>query len=126
MIKLQNIDFELPQINKEPVMGYSDEFIEKVMLSGKIRRIYKGKRFYAKFSFACLTDEQKTALKNVLNYQQQNGSISVEISTPIGDYIGNGILEINNDQTRFKFDTETQQFVWTNWQVTIKGTDLCE
>lgn len=126
MLKINNIDMELPQIGKEPTMGYSDEFIEKTMISGKIRRIYKGKRFYATFSYAFLTAEQIETLNTLLSAQRQNGYLNVGISSPFGNYNGQAIIELNNNQTRFKYDEDLQDYVWINWTLTVKGVNYAD
>ncbi len=126
MLKINNIDMELPQIGKEPKMGYTDEFIEKTMISGKIRRIYKGKRFYANFSYAFLTAEQTETLNTLLSAQRQNGYLTVQISSPFGNYSGQAIIELNNNQTRFKYDEDLQDYVWINWTLTVKGVNYAD
>ena len=123
MLNIEGINFDLPQIGREPKMGYSDEFIEKVMISGKIRRIFKGKRFYATFSYAFLTDEQILIFNSLLDQQRQQGYLNVEIDTAFGSYKGSAIVELNGDQTRFKYDRETGKYLWINWQLSIKGVD---
>lgn len=122
MLQVEGIDIEYPQIGKEPKMGYSDEYVEKVMVSGLVKRIYRGKRFYATFSYPFLQPEQIDTIKQLLAGQRQRGYLNVTISSPYGNYDGQAILELNNDQTRFKRDPETGDFVWTNWSITVKGT----
>lgn len=125
MLKIEGIDFELPQIGREPKIGYSDEYTEKTMISGKIRRIYKeGKRLYATFSYAFLTDEQVSAINELLETQRKNGYLNVEISTAYGEYTGGAIIELNNDQTRYKYDSIAKKYVWTNWSLSLKAVDL--
>ena len=126
MLKIEGVDWELPQIGKEPKMGYADEFIEKTMVSGKIRRIYRGKRFYATFSYAFLRPTERDQLEDLLKSQHNKGFLNVEISTPYGDFAGEAILELNNDQTRFKWDETEQDYVWTNWQLTVKATEYAK
>lgn len=121
MLKIENVDFELPQIGKEPKMGYSDEYIEKTMMSGLIKRIYKGKRFYATFSYAYLLDEERASINRILATQRTNGYINVVIDSPFGQYSGQAILELNNEQTRFCYSAVLGQYVWTNWSITLKG-----
>lgn len=123
MLKIEGIDFELPQIGREPKMGYADEFIEKTMISGKIRRIYRGKRFYATFSYAFLTDEQILTFNSLLEQQREQGFLNIEIDTAFGSYKGSAIVELNNDQSRFKYDRDTGTYMWTNWQLAVKGVD---
>lgn len=123
MLKINNIDMELPQMGREPTMGYADEYVEKTMISGKIRRIYKGRRFYANFSYAYLTAEQKATLNSLLAAQRQNGYLTVQISSPFGSYSGQAIIELGQEQTRFKYDETLQDYVWVNWQLTLKGVD---
>ena len=106
MLNIEGINFDLLQIGREPKMGYSDEFIEKVMISGKIRRIFKGKRFYATFSYPFLTDEQILIFNSLLYQQRQQGYLNVEIETAFGSYKGSAIVELNGDQTRFKYARE--------------------
>lgn len=123
MLKINGIDMELPQIGREPTMGYADEYIEKTMISGKIRRIYKGRRFYANFSYGFLTAEQRATMNSLLAAQRQNGYLTVQISSPYGTYNGQAIIELGQEQTRFKYDEEAQDYVWTNWALTLKGVN---
>lgn len=123
MLKINNIDMELPQIGKEPKMGYSDEYVEKTMISGKIRRIYKGKRFNARFSYAFLTESQRATLNSLLAAQRQNGYLTVQIDSPFGSYSGQAIIDLGNQQTRFSYNADTGEYVWTNWTLSLKGVD---
>lgn len=121
MIKVENIDIEYPQIGKEPTMGYSDEYIEKTMMSGLIKRIYKGKRFYATFSYPYLLENERATINSLLATQRTQGYLNVVIDTPFGQYSGQAILELGNDQTRFMYSNVLQDYVWTNWSITLKG-----
>lgn len=123
MLKINNIDMELPQMGKEPQMGYAEEYVEKTMLSGKIRRIYRGKRFYATFSYAYLTSEQRTIIQQLLASQEQNGYVSVQISSPYGTFSGQAIMELNQQQTRFAYSDVLKDYVWVDWQITVKGVE---
>lgn len=121
MLKVENIDIEYPQIGKEPTMGYSDEYIEKTMMSGLIKRIYKGKRFYATFSYPYLLESERATINSLLATQRTQGYLNVVIDTPFGQYSGQAILELGNDQTRFMYSNVLQDYVWTNWSITLKG-----
>ena len=121
MLKVENIDIEYPQIGKEPTMGYSDEYIEKTMMSGLIKRIYKGKRFYATFSYPYLLENERATINSLLATQRTQGYLNVVIDTPFGKYSGQAILELGNDQTRFMYSNVLQDYVWTNWSITLKG-----
>lgn len=121
MLKVENIDIEYPQIGKEPTMGYSDEYIEKTMMSGLIKRIYKGKRFYATFSYPYLLENERATINSLLATQRTQGYLNVVIDTPFGQYSGQAILELGNDQTRFMYSNVLQDYVWTNWSITLKG-----
>ena len=123
MLTINGIDMELPQIGREPTMGYADEYVEKTMISGKIRRIYKGRRFYANFSYAFLTAEQRATVNSLLAAQRQNGYLNVQISSPFGSYNGQAIIELGQEQTRFKYDETAGDYVWINWTLTLKGVD---
>ena len=123
MLTINNVNMELPQMGREPTMGYADEYIEKTMISGKIRRIYKGRRFYANFSYAFLTAEQRATVNSLLAAQRQNGYLDVQISSPFGSYNGQAIIELGQEQTRFKYDETAQDYVWINWTLTLKGVD---
>lgn len=123
MLTINGIDMELPQIGREPTMGYADEYVEKTMISGKIRRIYKGRRFYANFSYAFLTAEQRTTVNSLLAVQRQNGYLDVQISSPFGSYNGQAIIELGQEQTRFAYSDVLGEYVWTNWDLTLKGVD---
>ena len=110
-------------MGREPTMGYADEYVEKTMISGKIRRIYKGRRFYANFSYAFLTAEQRTTVNSLLAAQRQNGYLDVQISSPFGSYNGQAIIELGQEQTRFAYSDVLGEYVWTNWDLTLKGVD---
>lgn len=123
MLTINGINMELPQMGKEPTMGYADEYTEKTMISGKIRRIYKGRRFYANFSYAYLTADQKATMNSLLSAQRQNGYLTVQMSSPYGTYSGQAIIELGQEQTRFAYDSSLQDYVWINWNLTLKGVD---
>ena len=120
MLKLGGIDFELSTLNKNAQFGSIVEYIEKKMISGKIRRIEKGKRFSAEFSYAYLTDEQR----NVLMHLKNNQPIYAEISTPDGIFKGEVYLDINDLITRFAFINN--KWVWSNYSITLTGVDYIE
>ena len=121
MLKINGIDMELPQIGREPTMGYADEYVEKTMISGKIRRIYKGRRFSATFSYAYLTSSQRNTLDTLLAAQRQNGYLTAQIDSPFGTYNGQVIMTLDKEQTRFKYDEALGEYVWVNWQLILKG-----
>lgn len=126
MLTINNIDMELPQMGKEPQMGYAEEYVEKTMLSGKIRRIYRGKRFYATFSYAYLTSEQRTIIQQLLAAQEQSGYVTVQISSPYGTFSGQAIMELNQQQTRFAYSEVLNDYVWVDWQITVKGVEYAQ
>lgn len=121
MFIIESIDFEFPQIGKEPKIGFSDEYIEKTMLSGFIKRIYKGKRFYATFTYPYLLSDERATLKSVLDTQRQKGYVNVILDTPFGQYDGQAFIELNNEQSRFCYSDVLKEYVWTNWSITLKG-----
>lgn len=121
MLKINNVDMEFPQMGREPTMGYTDEYVEKTMISGKIRRIYKGRRFSATFSYAYLTSSQRNTLDTLLAAQRQNGYLTAQIDSPFGTYNGQVIMTLDKEQTRFKYDETLGEYVWVNWQLTLRG-----
>ena len=123
MLIINGVDMEFPMIGKEPTMGYADEFVEKTMISGKIRRIYKGRRFYANFSYGYLNAEQRATMNVLLASQRQNGYLNVQISSPFGEYAGQAIMELGQGQTRFAYSDVLDEYVWINWALTLKGVD---
>lgn len=123
MIKINNINLEYSQIGKEPTMGYSDEFIEYTMMSGKVKRIYKGKRFYTSITYPYLLDTQRETINSLLQLQRLQGFLPAKIDTPFGVFEGNVILELNNNQSRFTYSQVLGDYVWTNWELSIKAVD---
>ena len=121
MFKIEDIDMEFPQMGKEPKVGYSEEYIEKNMISGNIRRIYKGKRLYATFTYAFLTDEQRSIISQLLSTQATQGYVNVEISNPFGTFDGEALIELNNDQSRFCYSEILNDYVWTNFTLNIRA-----
>lgn len=126
MLKINNVDMEFPQMGREPTMGYTDEYVEKTMISGKIRRIYKGRRFSATFSYAYLTSSQRNTLDTLLAAQRQNGYLTAQIDSPFGTYNGQVIMTLDKEQTRFKYDETLGDYVWVNWQLTLKGVPYAD
>lgn len=128
MLTLNGIDFELPTLCREPSCGYTYEYNEYTMISGRVRRVYKGRRFTITFSYGALTSSQLAYLKNALNNMQANGYVYMEADTPLGTFAGNVILTMNGEQTRFRMDydktTKTYTPVWINWSFTAKSMDL--
>lgn len=122
MITLGGYDFELGTIKKDPKFGYVDEYREYKMLSGKLRRNIKGKRFMAEFGYQYLTDTEIGYLYGLVAAQKTTGHTAVEISVPGGTYSGNAILSINNSQIRFGVEAGVP--VWYDWAVTLTGVDL--
>lgn len=119
MLTINGENWELPQIGKEPTMGYSDEYIEKTMISGKIRRIYKGRRFYAQFYYGYLTAEQRLNLENLLATQREQGYLAVNISNQYGSFSGEAIIDLNENQRSFDPKNDT----WLDWQISLKAVD---
>lgn len=124
MIKIEGYNMELPQIGKTPAMGYVEEFTEKKMLSGLVRRLYKGKRFNATISYAYLLQDERTRIEELLELQRSRGYLVAEISTPVGNYNGEVTIDLNSNQTRWSYSEILKDYVWTNWQLSIKGRRL--
>lgn len=124
MITLNGANIEFSQIGKEPQMGYGDEFYEYTMMSGNIRRVYKGKRFYATFSYAYLLDTERATINELLQTQQNNGYLTAVINSPFGSFSGNVIMELNNNQARFCYSNVLNDYVWINWEIRLKGVGL--
>ena len=122
MINLGGIDFELNTLAPNPTFNYIDEYIERKMLSGKIRRIYKGKRFNCELVFVYLNEQQISNLYGLLNSQQNNGFISATITMPNGSFSGNVNLTIDEGQKRYAYINN--KWIWTNWKIIIDGVDL--
>lgn len=123
MIEINNINLEYTQLSKEPKMGYNDEYIEYTMMSGKIKRLYKGKRFYTSISYPYLLDNQRDVINSLLQLQRTQGYLSAKIDTPFGLFEGNVIIELNNSQARFMYSSVLDDYVWTNWELNIKAVD---
>lgn len=122
MINLGGIDFELNTLAPNPTFNYVDEYIERKMLSGKIRRIYKGKRFNAELTYGYLTEQQISNLYGLLNSQQNNGFINATITMPNDTFNGNINISIDEGQKRYAYINN--QWIWTNWKIIIDGVDL--
>lgn len=123
MLKLENIEFDLPTMNKNPTFGYEREYKEYTMLSGKKRRVYKpGKRLVASYSYAYLTDEQLSQLGNIMTAQQKNGYVNAEINMPGETFVGKVNISIDNSQTRFA--KINGRWVWIDYKITLQGVDM--
>lgn len=118
MLKINDEDWELPQIGKSPKIGYEYEYTTKEVISGKIYRVPIGRRFTASISYAFLSDEQAS----VLLAMATGGAQHVEITTPFDTFDGNAFIEISSTPTRFKDNNNNE--TWTDWRVNITGSDL--
>lgn len=123
MLTINNQNWELPQIGNEPTIGYEDEYIQKEMVSGKIRRIYKGRRFYANFYYAFLSESQISSMLDLLETQRKQGYVEVSIETAYGIFVGKVIMDLNNNQRRFEYNRETGEKNWLDWTLAIKAVD---
>jgi hypothetical protein len=122
MINLGGIDFELPTMAPNPTFNYEQVYVERTMISGKLKRIYKGKRFTMSIAYGYLTDQQISNLYGLLNSQSINGFISASITTPDGNFTGNVMIDIDESQKRFTM--KDGKGIWTNWVVNLTGVDL--
>ena len=122
MINLGGIDFELQTMAPEPTFNYEEVYVEKTMISGKLVRIYKGKRFTMSMAFVYLTDQQIINLYGLLSSQSQNGFITASITTPSGTFSGNVLIDVDESQKRFAI--KEGKGIWSNWIVNVKGVNL--
>ena len=132
-------DGEQNFMGKNPTFGYEEEFVEKRMLSGLIRRIYKGKRFVARVSFGTLLPANSIQSHEIgarangvywlLDKQRSNGYLYAEVTDPESKtetFKGNVFVDLDSSRRRFKWDTDLQDYVWTNYQLVITACDLKE
>lgn len=126
MFTLNGVNFEFPQMGKEPKIGYTDEFVDKTMLSGRIRRIHRGRRFNAVITYAYLLETERVKLDQIMDAQAQNGYVTVQLDTPKGTYTGAAIVSLNTAQTRFSYSNVLNDYVWTNWELTLSGMSYVE
>lgn len=123
MITLNGINFELPLVANNPHFGYVDEFSETEVISGKIIRDFKGKRFNAQINYNYLTEAQVADIYALLDAQKTTGYISASVTMPGGTtYNGNVFLSVVNSQARFCIKDGVA--MWTNWQIILKGVEL--
>ena len=122
MIALNGVDFEINTMAANPKFGYVDEFREYPMLSGKIRRDIKGKRFSAEIAYGYLTDLQIASVYDLLDAQKTAGYLTAEITMPGGTFEGNVFLSVNNSQSRYYIKDGVG--CWTNWRIILTGVDL--
>ena len=123
MINLGGIDWELKTLARNPEFNYQEEFVERKMISGKVRRIYKGKRMTFTATYGYLTDTQISNMYSLLDSQRNNGYVSATITTPSGTFEGNASIEIDDSQKRFTH-SDSLGWIWTNWVIIITAIDL--
>ena len=123
-------------MGNDPTFGYEQEYIQKVMLSGKVKRIYRGKRFTARVNFGYLPDAMDSAahvykaggLYHLLDEQRRLGCLYARISSPESDsyFAGDVFLNLDESQRRFKYDKETRKYVWVGYALTITACEVVE
>lgn len=133
MFKINGLDWELPQRAKTHSAGYEYEYIEHTMMSGKIRRLYKGKRFHATFSYGFLSNAQVLFIHKILAKQMEDGYCTIEMDYGgMTNYTFNGpaIITLNSDQQKFEsYETGTDESsniwvsTWINWNLEIESVD---
>lgn len=123
MINLGGINWELKTLARNPEFNYQEEFVERKMISGKVRRIYKGKRMTFTATYGYLTDTQISNLYSLLDSQRSNGYVSATITTPSGTFEGNVSIEIDDSQKRYTH-SDSLGWIWTNWVIILTAIDL--
>lgn len=123
MINLGGINWELKTLAPDPEFNYEEEFVERKMISGKVRRIYKGKRMTFTAKYGYLTDTQISNLYSLLDSQRSNGYVSATITTPSGTFEGNVSIEIDDSQKRYTH-SDSLGWIWTNWVIILTAIDL--
>lgn len=123
MINLGGINWELKTLAPDPEFNYQEEFVERKMISGKVRRIYKGKRMTFTATYGYLTDAQISNLYSLLDSQRSNGYVSATITTPSGTFEGNVSIEIDDSQKRYTH-SDSLGWIWTNWVIILTAIDL--
>lgn len=123
MINLGGINWELKTLAPDPEFNYQEEFVERKMISGKVRRIYKGKRMTFTATYGYLTDTQISNLYSLLDSQRSNGYVSATITTPSGTFEGNVSIEIDDSQKRYTH-SDSLGWIWTNWVIILTAIDL--
>lgn len=126
-------------MGRNPTFGYQQEYIEKRMVSGRIRRIYKGKRFTARIPFGTLlpasdtmshmTNVRANGLYYLLDCQRQTGYLWAEVTDPESKDVtfkGNVVLDVDGSQRRFVWDAQAQDYVWTGYNLIITAVELKE
>lgn len=117
MIKLNGYNLEAFIQSPNPEFGYVDEYVEKKMISGKIRRIYKGKRLNVNISFPYLTSDQ---IQLLYGFKK----CTAIIDTPYGQYNGDVFCEINSLQKRYAYINNA--WVWIGYSINLIGVDLID
>mgnify|MGYP000950523092 CR=1 FL=1 len=123
MINLGGINWELKTLAPDPEFNYEEEFVERKMISGKVRRIYKGKRMTFTAVYGYLTDTQISNLYSLLDSQRSNGYVSATITTPSGTFEGNVSIGIDDSQKRYTH-SDSLGWIWTNWVIILTAIDL--
>ena len=123
MINIGGIDFELKTLAPNPEFSYEEEYVERKMISGKLRKIYKGKRMNFTATYAYLTSTQINNLYSLLDQQRTNGFVSASITTPSGAFEGNVTITIDDTQKRFTYNS-TLGWIWSNWVIVLTAVDL--
>lgn len=123
MINLGGIDFELNTLAPNPEFNYEEEYVERKMISGKLREIYKGKRMTFTATYAYLNSTQISQLYSLLDQQRANGCVSATITTPSGTFEGNVTITIDDTQKRFTYNSSLG-WIWSNWVILLTAVDL--
>lgn len=123
MFTINNINFEFPQRSKSHTAGYKEEYLEKEMVSGKVRRLYRGKRFYADFFYPFLSTAQINNLKTILEYQRKWGYCNVEMDSAEDAFKGQAFVSVNSDQEKFETNIEENEYQWIKWSLEIESVN---
>ena len=121
-------------MGKNPTFGYEQEFVQKIMISGKVRRVYRGKRFVAHVFFGYLPDYTDwhfntytaNGLYWLLDQQRRLGCLYAEITSPESTttFKGEVFLDLDESQRRFKYDADAQRYIWVGYGLTISACEV--
>ena len=137
----KDFNLEYPQINRNSIsVTLAPVYVEKTTINGTIKRLLKGYRLSATWSYPYLLKQQWDDFAIISQVQAQQGEVVFKMDLPYvisivddkiqydsttGRYIFNGMAFLDMSAVgRFGYSSALNQQIWTDVEITAVSKEL--
>lgn len=137
----KDFNLEYPQINRNSVsVTLAPVYVEKTTINGTIKRLLKGYRLSATWSYPYLLKQQWADFAIISQVQAQQGGVDFKIDVPYGisidddkiqyddstrGYVFNGTAFVDMSAVgRFGYSSALNQQIWSDVEITAVSKEL--